>query len=142
MKNVASGQGVGGARALAMLAMALTLVLAAGSVAAGMTNVQGTAYARPVWPGYMPGYPVMYPTYLYPGACLPYGTCADAWWAERRPWRRPVAPSQPPVVEQDIWGSTGSPWGYVRRIPPPTPQNQIQPRYQDASTIRPEFGGP
>jgi hypothetical protein len=27
----------------------------------------------------------------------------------------------------------------VRRLPPPTPQSQIQPRYRDASTIRPEF---
>ena len=53
--------------------------------------------------------------------------------------RRPVAPVQPEFVEQDIWGTTGSPWGYVRRLPPPTPASHIQPRYRDASTIRPEF---
>jgi len=137
MKSIANGPGVMRARALSML----VLTLSAGAVAAGITRVSGTLHVRPVWPGYVPGYPVIYPTYLYPGACLRYGDCADAWWADRRPWRRPVAPSQPPV-EQDIWGPAGSPWGYVRRLPPPTPQSQIQPRYQDASTIRPEFGGP
>ena len=59
--------------------------------------------------------------------------------SNRRPIRRPVAPVQPEFSEQDIWGTTGSPWGYVRRLPPPTPASHIQPRYRDASTIRPEF---
>jgi hypothetical protein len=42
-------------------------------------------------------------------------------------------------ADLDIWGGAGSPWGYVRRLPPPTPQSHIQPQYKDASTIRPEF---
>jgi hypothetical protein len=90
----------------------------------------------------VPGYRVLYPAYLYPGACLAYGACAVSGWADQRPRRRPMAPSEVPVIEQDIWGTTGSPWGYVRRLPPPTPQSQIQPLYKDASTVRPEFGGP
>lgn len=103
------------------------LTLGAASAAAG------TVYVGPAWPVYLPG---------YSGACLSYGACAVVPWGDARPWKRPVAPSQPNAVDQDIWGSTGSPWGYVRRLPPPTPPSQIQPRYQDASTIRPEFGGP
>jgi hypothetical protein len=43
------------------------------------------------------------------------------------------------VISSRIWGTTGSPWGYVRRLPPPTSESHIQPRYRDASTIRPEF---
>jgi hypothetical protein len=96
----------------------------------------GTPYVRP-------SYPVPYLLYRYPGACLPYGSCAGPWWWEdRRQPRRPVAPEQPSPPEQDIWGSTGSPWGYVRRFPPPTPESHIQPRYRDASTLRPEFAEP
>jgi len=134
MKKPANGSSTMGARAFVILA----LTLASGSAAAGVSNVGGTSHVRQMWPGY----PVVYPTYFYPGACLSYGDCAGMWWTERRPSRRPMAPSEPAAVEQDIWGTTGSPWGYVRRIPPPTPQSQIQPRYQDASTVRPEFGGP
>jgi len=85
-----------------------------------------------------PGYTVAYPPYLYPGACL-YGACGAMWWIDRRPLRRPIAPDQAEPAEQDIWGTTGSPWGYVRRLPPPTPESRIQPLYRDASTIRPEF---
>ncbi len=57
----------------------------------------------------------------------------------RRPPRRPVAPDPPKPVDTDLWGGTGSPWGYVRRLPPPTPESQIQPRYREASTLRPQF---
>ena len=92
----------------------------------------------PMWPS-----PAVTSLYFYPGACAPYGTCAGPWWDERQRRRRagaPVEPGAPP--EQDIWGTTGSPWGYVRRLPPPTPASQIQPRYRDASTIRPEFVDP
>ena len=125
---------VGAAAARAARAISMTaLTLGAVSVSAGASNVGGMIYVRPAWPVYMPG---------YPGACLPYGPCAAVPWGDLRPWKRPVAPSLPDTVDQDIWGSTGSPWGYVRRVPPPTPQSQIQPRYKDASTIRPEFGGP
>jgi hypothetical protein len=96
----------------------------------------------PAWSGYLPGYPVMYPLYFYPGACFAYGACDGLLWDDRRQWRRPVAPSQPSPVEQDLWATSGSPWGYVRRLPPPTPASHIQPRYRDASTIRPEFADP
>jgi hypothetical protein len=112
-----------------------SLMLAAPHLAAaqaGATNMDGTAFVRPV-------YPAPFLVYRYPGACLPYGACAGLWWQDRWQPRRPVAPSQNPPAEQDIWGTTGSPWGYVRRLPPPTPASHIQPRYRDASTIRPEF---
>jgi hypothetical protein len=116
-------------------ALAASLMLAMPHLAAAQAatlNADGTAYVRP-------GYTTAFPMYIYPGACLAYGACVGLWWADRRQLRRPVAPEQPAFVEQDIWGTTGSPWGYVRRLPPPTPASHIQPRYRDASTIRPEF---
>ena len=112
-----------GAALLAMLALTLPR---------GAAAEAGTAYVRPYYPG---------PYLLYPGACLAYGACAAFWWDDRRAPRRPVAP-EPPSPPEDIWGASGSPWGYVRRLPPPTPQSQIQPRYRDASTVRPEFAEP
>ena len=127
-----------------MLRLASTVILALGAAGApaGTAVAAGVFYPGPVWPGYVPAYPALYPGYLYPGACPYFGVCAGPWWDERRLRNRPVAPSDPPPAEMDIWGSTGSPWGYVRRLPPPTPESQIQPRYREASTIRPEFGGP
>ena len=89
-----------------------------------------------------PGVPATYPRILYPGACMSYGACGRLWWDESRQWRRPVAPDPPAFLDADIWGTSGSRWGYVRRLPPPTPQSHIQPRYRDASTIRPEFAEP
>ena len=121
------------ARTLA--AMIASLMLAVPHLAAAQAtarNADGKAYVRP-------GYTSAFPMYPYPGACSAYGPCVGLWWDDRRQLRRPVAPEQRATVEQDIWGTTGSPWGYVRRLPPPTPENQIQPRYRDASTIRPEF---
>jgi hypothetical protein len=113
-------------------ALVLALVLAtlpSAAAEAAATTPKGKAHPVPVRPAYPP---------VYPGACL-YGVCGGIWWVDRRPVRRPVAPVQPEFVEQDIWGSTGNPWGYVRRLPPPTPEGHIQSRYRDASTIRPEF---
>jgi hypothetical protein len=114
---------------LTALASALAPVWAGGSGAAA------AAYGWPTWSGTA----VVYPWYFAPGPCLGYGACAGWGWEDRRPWRRPVAPEPPSFGDQDIWGTTGSPWGYVRRLPPPTPESQIQPRYRDSSTIRPEF---
>jgi hypothetical protein len=131
------GRTDGAVRAVRRLVLVLTLGAAAGAAAAG-----GPQHFGPARPGYVPAYPLLYPGYLHPGACAFAGGCAGIWWDERRLRRRPVAPSEPAPVEQDIWGSSGSPWGYVRRLPPPTPQAQIQPQYRDASTIRPEFGRP
>jgi hypothetical protein len=118
-----------------LAALIVSSMLAVPHLASAQANAKradGKAYVRP-------GYTVAYPMYVYPGACLAYGACGGIWWADRRPVRRPVAPVQPEFVEQDIWGTTGSPWGYVRRLPLPTPESHIQPRYRDASTIRPEF---
>ena len=64
---------------------------------------------------------------------------AVALAAERRQRARPLPPTSQPLADSDIWGGAGSPWGYVRRLPPPTPESQIQPQFRDASTIRPEF---
>jgi hypothetical protein len=121
-------------RAGTLAAMVASLMLAVPHVAAARAaapNADGKAYVRP-------GFPVARPMYVYPGACL-YGACGGIWWADRRPLRRPAAPEQAEPSEQDIWGTTGSPWGYVRRLPLPTPESHIQPLYRDASTIRPEF---
>jgi hypothetical protein len=127
----------GSVRAVSQLLRTLALGAAVGSAAAA-----GPLHVGPVRPGYLPAYPLIYPGYLHPGACVYAGGCVGTMWDERRLRRLPVAPSEPAPVEQDIWGSDGSPWGYVRRLPPPTPEAQIQPQYRDASTIRPEFGGP
>jgi hypothetical protein len=122
-------------QAACRLVLVAILTLGAASVAAGGTDDDQKTHIRPVFP--MP-----YLLYLYPGACLPYGACTGPWWEERRRTRRPVAPDAANQAELDIWGTTGSPWGYVRRLPPPTPQSHIQPRYRDASTVRPEFAEP
>jgi hypothetical protein len=120
-------------------AWVVMLFVAAPHLLAAETNRTGEAEKAQV----RPSYPVPYLLYRHPGACLPYGACGGLWWWEdRRKPKRPVAPEQPSFTEQDIWGPTGSPWGYVRRLPPPTPESHIQPRYRDASTIRPEFNEP
>ena len=118
---------------LAHPAQAAANAPAAGQVAQGRPAPQGAMwpYAAGTWP------------YFPQGACVPYGACAGPWWDERRRARRAAAPLEPGAPpEQDLWGTTGSPWGYVRRLPPPTSASQIQPRYRDASTIRPEFAEP
>lgn len=122
----------------------LLLACAAACAAAGTSVAVGAAaYVGPGWPGIFPGYAFPYPLPPYASACPLYGPCVAPWWDERRMRPRPMAPQpQQPASDLDIWGSTGSPWGYVRRLPPPTPDSQIQPRYRDASTIRPEYGGP
>lgn len=117
-----------------------TAVLAAGAAgsAPAQTPAQPQAaptdrvYAPAPWPAY-PRFPV------HGGSCVALGFCAPGWWWHDRPARRPLPPEPPGPAEADIWSTTGSPWGYVRRLPPPTPADQIQPRYRDASTIRPEF---
>ncbi|MBS1176663.1 MAG: hypothetical protein H6R06_1075 [Proteobacteria bacterium] len=118
---------------MAHLAQAAANAPAAAEVAKGRLGRPGST-----WPS-----PAVVSPYFFPGACVPYAACVGPWWderARRRPAAAPAGPGAPP--EQDIWGTTGSPWGYVRRLPPPTPASQIQPRYRDASTIRPEFAEP
>ncbi len=111
------------------------LTLWACSVAAGVTIDSERAHVRP-------SRPVFYLPYGYPAMCLPHGACAALWWEARRKPKRPVAPDESNHAEFDIWGTTGSPWGYVRRLPQPTPESHIQPLYRNASTLRPEFGEP
>jgi hypothetical protein len=99
-------------------------------------------YGWPVWPTYPFSYfSPPYPPYLVPDPCYPYGTCTSLLREERLQRRRPLAPGESAPAGPDIWGNTGSPWGYVRRLPPPTPESQIQPRYRDSGTIRPEYAG-
>lgn len=88
------------------------------------------------------GFAAPHRQHLHPGACLTHAGCVGLWWDERRQPRRPKAPEPASQVESDIWGPAGSPWGYVRRLPPPTPETHIQPRYREASTIRSEFNEP
>lgn len=121
--------------AVARLLLASVLACALAPARAGGPAAAATVYGWPTWSGAA----VIYPWYLPPGPCPGSWACAGWGWEDRRPWRRPVAPEQPSFDEQDIWGTTGSPWGYVRRLPPPTPESQIQPAYRDASTIRPEY---
>ena len=106
---------------------------------AGAAEAEARTLVRPVHP--IAGYP-RYPRYPYAGACLPYDACWPWQPYDRREPRRPVAPEPAPPVDPDIWGTSGSPWGYVRRLPPPTPEGNIQPGFREASTIRPEFAAP
>jgi hypothetical protein len=125
----------GGRRARAGLVAVLVLAASTAGAAAqgGSGPAEGaTVRARDGGPIYVP-----YPYFV--GPCGAYGLCAPGWWFDRTPPRRPVAPDPPKPVDTDLWGGTGSPWGYVRRLPPPTPESQIQPRYREASTLRPQF---
>jgi hypothetical protein len=126
---------------LALVAAVMLLAAQWPAAAAGVSLEVGAAAtnAALAWPGYPPRRLAPYPWYFYAGTCLRFGGCGAWGWDERYAPRRPAAPDDPAPVEQDIWGTAGSPWGYVRRLPPPTPQSHIQPRYKDASTIRPEF---
>ena len=126
---------------LALVAAVMLLAPHWPAAAAGVNLEVGAAAtnAAPAWPGYPPRRLAPYPRYYYAGACLRFGGCGAWGWDERYAPRRPAAPDDPVPVEQDIWGTAGSPWGYVRRLPPPTPESHIQPRYKDASTVRPEF---
>lgn len=121
--------------------LARALLTLAGVLAAAAAGASGSVAvgAGVFWPGVFPGYPMVAPMPWLPGACGLYLNCLPPWWDERRHRMRPMPPAPPPAAETDIWGGSGSPWGYVRRVPPPTPESQIQPQFRDASTIRPEF---
>jgi len=113
------------------------------AAAAGAPAADAGAKGWAPRPAYAWSYPVIFPLYPYPGACWYSGACVGPWWDERQRRRRPAAPEQPDALPaQDIWSGSGSPWGYLRRLPPPTAPSQIQPAYRDASTIRPEFAEP
>lgn len=128
--------------ALLALVVAVMLLAPHGPAAAAGVSLEVGAVATnaaPAWPGYPARRLAPYPRYYYAGACLRFSGCGAWGWDDRHAPRRQVAPDDPAPVEQDIWGTVGSPWGYVRRMPPPTPASHIQPRYKDASTVRPEF---
>ena len=125
-----------GAAHAAHAALALALAAGCGSAFGGGSVA---LQAGVMWPGVFPGHPFMGPLPLYAGACGFQANCLPPWWDERRQRARPMPPAPQPLADSDIWGGAGSPWGYVRRLPPPTPESQIQPQFRDASTIRPEF---
>lgn len=59
---------------------------------------------------------------------------------ERLRWLREAAGERsPPQAPGNLWDGGAGPWGYVKRIPPPTPESEIQPAYRGASQIRPEY---
>jgi hypothetical protein len=94
-------------------------------------------WVRPGWPGYAPWAPYR-PFGWSAGACLGFGGCAWAAWPEPYVPRRPVAPEPVPPARNALWAYDSS-WGYLQRLPPPTPAGNIQPRFREASTVRPEF---
>ena len=131
---------VGRVGQLAALTAALAVAPHLRASAEGVVGMSaGWANAEWARPWYAPVYGMPYAPFFYPVPCGVYGACAWLWWDGRWRARRPIAPDQPPPMDQDIWGTTGSPWGYVRRLPPPTPESHIQPLYREASLVRPEF---
>lgn len=134
-----SGAGSGTVRGARIAALALALALGMAALPAAADTPATATTAGVMFAPWWAGGPVVAPWSVHAGACMAYGICGGGMWDDRRPWRRPVAPDPPSFADQDIWGASGSPWGYVRRLPPPTPESQIQPAYRDASTIRPEF---
>jgi hypothetical protein len=107
--------------------------------ASGVTIAGGSLYYTPAWPGFRPGYPVMYPLYLYPGACLVFGGCTGLLWEDGPLPRRPVAPDPPGQLTAEAAAASRNPWGHAHKLPPPTAQSQIQPEFRDASTLRQEL---
>jgi hypothetical protein len=134
--RVSRGRGPALARILVATAFA---AIAAPQATPLLADAARPAPAWPAWP-----YPAPHD---FAAPCLAGGICARApaheGWRERRERfealrREPAAPAAPGF---DLWDNAGSPWGYVRRLPPPTPESEIQPRYRGASQVRPEFSG-
>lgn len=97
------------------------------------------------------GTPVPVPVYVYPTwgfgmyrDCAFYGTCLDAYRAarsyeERREQvRRQRQEIATPTPAPDLWSGDG-PWGYTRRMPPPTPESEIQPQYRESGQVLPQY---
>ena len=131
MRAMASARGRWVAR------LSVGAILLSGAAPAAANGLAQVADVRQVWLPTVWAYPG--PWVIPPATCLYTGGCAGWLWQDRPPLRRPVAPEPATFRDADIWGSAGSPWGYVRRLPPPTPESQIQPRYRSASTLRPEY---
>jgi hypothetical protein len=129
-----------GARALSIAILTLLPAhLATATAAAGVKIAGGALYYKPAWPGFRHGDPVMYPLYLYPGSCLAFGGCTGVQWEDGLLPRRPVAPDPPGQAALEAAAASRNPWGHADRLPPPTAQNQIQPEYLNASTLRQEL---
>lgn len=119
----------------------LTVVLSAGVSGAEPTPLADSSGGR-----------VAVPVYVYPapgfgpyGNCAFYGGCFDAYRTARtyeqrreqvRREREEIATPKPPP---DLWDGTSGPWGYTRRIPPPTPESEIQPPYRDSGQVLPQY---
>jgi len=127
-----------GARALLIAILTLPPAHLA-TAAAGVTIAGGALYYRPAWPGFRPGYPVMYPLYLYPGTCFAFGGCTGLLWEDGLLPRRPVAPDAPNPAAQETAAAPRNPWGPAHKLPPPTVESQIQPQFRNASTLRQEL---
>jgi hypothetical protein len=87
------------------------------------------------------------PVFIYPAwgaGCGLYGNCG--WvgstartYRERRDevmrQREDLATPRPPP---GLW-SSDTQWGYARRLPPPTPESEIQPQFRGSGEILPQF---
>ena len=115
------------------------------ATAGGRVTVVGGAY---YWPGHFGYYPWDYVPYGYYGPCYPPGACDGLILNEitRLERRQRIDALRRQSAEDGsrgfaLWGAEGSPWGYVRRVPPPTDEKQIQPDYRGSGLIRPEYLG-
>jgi hypothetical protein len=128
-------------RPLPMLFACLALAISAAAPAAGPETVADSGGGRTAVPVYV--YPV--PGYGFYGNCAFSGGCIDAYrtartYQERREQvrrdREEIATPKPPP---DLWDGTSGPWGYTRRIPPPTPESEIQPQYRGSGQVLPQY---
>lgn len=133
-------------QALALLS-SVVLVAAPGYVAAqGGVVVGGAA----VWPGpaYGPvvpyGYGIYAPWPLYaPWGPCGVGFCGDSIALRRyiaRELRRQELADAPEAPSGGGFARPGeSPFGPPRYLPPPTPDSEVQPRYQGSGEVLPQY---
>jgi hypothetical protein len=126
---------------LRLLFAGLALAISAGAPATGPERAADSGGGRVAVPVYV--LPV--PGYGFYGNCAFAGGCVDAYrtartYQERREQvrrdREEIATPKPPP---DLWDGASGPWGYTRRIPPPTPESEIQPQYRDSGQVLPQY---
>lgn len=119
--------------------------------APGFAAAQGGVAVGGVWarPGYGPGVPYVSGVYApWPLYAPWWGPCGPRFCGDSVALRRYIAQEirrQELAAGADSAGAGGfarpgeSPFGPPRYLPPPTPQSEIQPRFQGSGEVLPQF---